>query len=110
MAVGQSSKELTMINLVFTLVSAVLGVAMFAVVLFSNAAEASTGTAGGDVQSTKSAGRPHALSMLAIDDVRTGASAWTKRDAGRPAGAARTRHSTSLQMAAQMSGTRSKQL
>jgi hypothetical protein len=99
-----------MINIVFTLVSAVLGVAMFAVVLFSNAAEASTGTAGGDVESEKSAGRPHAFGLMAIDDVRSGGAARTKRDGGQRVDASRRRMPTGLQMAAQISDKRSRQL
>ena len=99
-----------MINLVFTLVSAVLGVAMFAVVLFSNAAEASTGTAGGDLKSEKSAGRPRAFSLIAIDEVRPGGAARMQWANGRRADAARTGLPTGLQMAGEISDRRSTQL
>lgn len=98
-----------MINLVFTLFSAILGVAMFAVVLFSNAAGASSETAGGNVKSAKSAGQPHAFSLMAIDDVRVARSIRPERDAGR-ASSVRYRQPTGLQMAAQISDRRFKQL
>ncbi len=59
-----------MINIVFTLASAVLGVAMFALVLFSNAAEAAP-AAGSDVAAGKGGEPGRGFSLLAIDDVRT---------------------------------------
>src|SRR5262249_46151920 len=59
-----------MTNIVFTLVSAVLGVAMFALVAFSHAAEASPTASGGETKNGHVPGSVRSLSLLTIDDVR----------------------------------------
>jgi hypothetical protein len=92
-----------MINLVFTLVSAVLGMAMFGLVLFSNAsAEASAGDAtgaGADREAVRASDRPRL--PMAIDEVRAprAANSGMSRVAHRALSATQN-----MQMAAEIPG------
>ena len=89
-----------MINIVFTLVSAVLGLAMFGLVLFAEASPAQAG--GGDVKADKSSDHSRPASLMAIDDIRAArtATGGMSRVGYRALSAAPT-----TQMAAQISTT-----